>query len=323
LIRAALITALLALPTALFAEPPKLSLPIDCTLGKTCFIQQYVDDDPGGTARDYTCGPLSYQGHKGTDIRVAFRRQINGSGIAVKAAAGGRVQAMRDRLPDIAQGSPNAPDITGVECGNGVLLDHGDGWQTLYCHMRRGSIQVRAGQMVNRGDALGLVGLSGNSAFPHVHIQVLHNRRVIDPFHPASRATCGDETAQLWVPPIVYEPGGILAAGFATSPIGFKQIKQGPPMLTSVSKDAAALTVWGYFFGLQKDDIVTIRVLYPEGETMINRRFAIKRNRAVAYRLTGKRRRDGPWSSGRYSADITLIRNKKIIAKRSVYLQVK
>jgi hypothetical protein len=57
---------------------PSFALPIDCEIGKSCVLQNYVDRDPGPGARDYRCGPLAYDGHKGTDIRVidlpAFKR---------------------------------------------------------------------------------------------------------------------------------------------------------------------------------------------------------------------------------------------------------
>ena len=35
----------------------------------------------------------------------------------------------------------------GRNCGNGVTLDHGDGWQTQYCHMRRGSVAVKVADL--------------------------------------------------------------------------------------------------------------------------------------------------------------------------------
>ena len=52
-------------------EVPILEVPFDCRLGALCVVQNYVDQDPGPGARDHACGPLSYDGHQGTDIRVA------------------------------------------------------------------------------------------------------------------------------------------------------------------------------------------------------------------------------------------------------------
>lgn len=48
-----------------------LELPVACEMGTACMVQHYVDQTPGPDAGDYTCGPLTYDGHKGIDIRVA------------------------------------------------------------------------------------------------------------------------------------------------------------------------------------------------------------------------------------------------------------
>ena len=52
------------------AEPPKLSLPIACEVGKTCFVQKYVDVEPGPEVKDHACGTATDDGHTGTDIRL-------------------------------------------------------------------------------------------------------------------------------------------------------------------------------------------------------------------------------------------------------------
>ena len=116
---AALLTLALAFPAGAF----ELAFPVDCTLGATCHIQQYADHDPGPGARDFTCGPLSYDGHDGTDIALATRAEM-AAGVSVLAAASGRVKGMRDGIADFA------PVIADKECGNGVVIDHGDGWET-------------------------------------------------------------------------------------------------------------------------------------------------------------------------------------------------
>ena len=52
------------------ADPPiRLALPVACQMGRTCFIQQYFDHDPGPGAKDYRCGVMTYDGHDGVDIR--------------------------------------------------------------------------------------------------------------------------------------------------------------------------------------------------------------------------------------------------------------
>ena len=52
------------------AQNIQLGMPIACELGRTCYIQNYVDIDPSPSAKDYKCGTLTYDKHDGTDFRV-------------------------------------------------------------------------------------------------------------------------------------------------------------------------------------------------------------------------------------------------------------
>lgn len=84
------------------------------------------------------------------------------------AVADGRVTEAVDSIPDSPVGGRTWDDMA----GNHVVLDIGDGHYVLYGHMKQGSIRVRVGDLVRRGQVIGQVGDSGNSDAPHLHIQV-------------------------------------------------------------------------------------------------------------------------------------------------------
>jgi len=56
--------------------------------------------------------------------------------------------------------------------GNVIVIDHGNGWQSLYAHLD--SLKVVCGSYVYQGDVIGLMGSTGNSTGPHLHFEMLN-----------------------------------------------------------------------------------------------------------------------------------------------------
>ncbi len=94
--------------------------------------------------------------HKGIDIAVP-------TGTPVAAAASGTV------IVASYQG----------DCGNMVAIDHHGGLSTFYCHMSQ--LFVSVGQEVQRGQAIGAAGATGDATGPHVHFQVMQHGNPVDP----------------------------------------------------------------------------------------------------------------------------------------------
>jgi LysM repeat protein len=67
----------------------------------------------------------------------------------------------------------------GGRYGKYVLIDHGDGLQTLYAHASR--LLVKRGQRVDAGEAVALVGKTGNARGTHLHFEVRRDGRTVDP----------------------------------------------------------------------------------------------------------------------------------------------
>lgn len=63
--------------------------------------------------------------------------------------------------------------------GNRVIVDHGNGYVTLYAHLS--VVQVQAGQRVNRGDLLGQMGSTGRSTGTHLHFEIRKGGILLSP----------------------------------------------------------------------------------------------------------------------------------------------
>ncbi len=303
------------------AAAPSLSLPIACTIGPGCQIQNYADDDAGAGVRDYACGALSYDGHKGTDIRLrdiaAMERGVN-----VLAAADGVVKAVRDDMADVSIREAGPASVTGRECGNGVVIDHGEGWVTQYCHLRRGSIRVKSGAQVTRGDMLGMVGLSGFTEFAHVHFELRNGAKIINPFTGVTlgAAACGSSSGALWnesaAAALAYKPAAFLAGGFSTAPVTMSDAERGPPV--APNSTSSALVAYVRVLGVRAGDVETLTVTGPGGSA-----FAAKgpeplpKAKVQWLSFAGRKLTSAAWTPGTYSATYSLERQgKKIIDER-------
>ena len=306
MIRASLLI-LLALAAPVAAKDLALGLPIDCTLGQSCFVQQFVDRDAGAGYNDYTCGTLSYDGHKGTDFALPSLAAMK-TGVDVLAGAAGVVAATRDDMPDIIHGAKGAPDISGKECGNGILIKHSGGWETQYCHMKMGSVIVTRGQQVAQGDVLGQVGLSGETQFPHVHLSVRKNGAVIDPYDADQTLTCdGTDLHSLWQIDMPYVGAGVITAGFSASVPKYADIKAGTARRDTLPTDAPALVLWGYAYGGRQGDILELEIDGPNGE-VIHHQAQLEKSQSQFFRAVGKRLKGAGWPAGRYTGVVKLIR---------------
>lgn len=290
------------------AASPALSLPVDCTPGATCYVQSHVDRDPGPGAVDYTCGALSYDGHKGVDIRMPTLAAMR-AGVDILAAAPGVVTATRANERDGGVAHMTA----GRECGNGVVIDHGDGWETQYCHLARRSIGVAVGQSVPQGYVLGRMGLSGMTEFPHLHFSLRKDGAVVDPFdaRPAAASCALEDREQLWTPAaaaaLAYAPGGVVDAGFAAGPVTIDEVRAGlltPP----IRRDDEALVAWARAYGLSADDEFIVTLVAPDGTEIARNEKGFDRPRAEQMLFAGRKRPDGGWPSGAYVLSAEILR---------------
>lgn len=300
---------------------PKLDFPLACEIGKTCEVQNYVDRDDTTGVADYRCGRRTYDKHTGVDIRIPDMK-AQARGVDVLAAAPGEVMGVRDGVADISIRAPGAPSVANRECGNGVVLDHGGGWQTQYCHMAKGSLRVKVGQPVTTGQPLGKVGLSGDTEFAHLHFAVRREGKTIDPFAPLPTGP-GDCKAQapLWTPEaaakLAYKRGAILNAGFSGEAVTMPAIEAG----TVAPFTAASPLVVTYLrvIGAEKGDELELTLTGPGGAALARNRTApLESDKAQQFQMIGRRRPATGWPAGEYRADLKVWRGGKVAMQKAL-----
>lgn len=310
---------LLSLAVPATAGELSLYSPIQCDLTGPCYIQQYVDHDASDQASDFMCSGLSYDRHKGTDFALATTDMI-ATGVNVLASADGIVSGVRDGMEDMRFSSENAADVEGHECGNGVVIRHADGWETQYCHLRKGSITAERGQQVKTCDVLGQVGMSGRAAFPHVHLSVRHNGKVVDPFDPDGTITCGEvEGATLWADLPPYRAGGIVSIGTSAAVPEFDAIRGNTVPLPDATSEA--LVIYAFLFGTRKGDIIRLSLEGPGG-VLVERDTLMKRQQAQSFRAIGKKLTGPRWPAGQYHGSATLLRAGTVVEQQELTLTI-
>lgn len=141
----------------------------------------------------------------------------------ILSAAAGTVVAAQDGLANSAE-LPNPTDLASVEetVGNHVIVQVSDGVYVLYAHMDPGSVAVRVGDRVSRGQQLGLIGNSGISTTPHLHFQTLTTPTYFPadskPYAFDSFTLLGRIPVRLWDDNLGLQPTGALPFEAANPP---------------------------------------------------------------------------------------------------------
>lgn len=138
-------------------EPSKGSV-VEPILSLAYPLGQWAESmDPWGWR--YSTARAAWRMHTGVDLAAP-------TGTSVLAALAGRVLAVEL--------------ISGY--GNTVLLDHGQGVETLYAHLQEAS--VRPGDWLEQGVRLGAVGMTGSASGPHLHFELRHRGPVLRALDP-------------------------------------------------------------------------------------------------------------------------------------------
>lgn len=294
-------------------SPLPLSMPLACDPGVDCWPLKYVDLDPTAGRRDYQCGAMTVDGHKGVDFAISDPRRLNRDEVPVLAAATGKVVGIRDEMPDVNIRIAGKESLKGRDCGNGIRIDHGGGWASQYCHLKRGSVAVKAGDTVVSGDRLGLVGLSGSTEFLHLHVQFEKDGKVVDPFVGigADDGACGLGKAPLWKESVLrkfrYSAPLIQAIGIVGEEPDTLGVSDGKFTDPAVKRDAPLLVLWADLYGLRKGDRVSMRFIGADGGVLAETDWVQEKARLRTFKYIGKKARQD-WPRGTYRGTVDVKR---------------
>lgn len=299
---------------AVARDEPRLDSPVACPAEFGCVVRNFVDLDAGPEGHDQNCGVVTYDGHKGVDIRVPDSNSLV-RGVEVLAAADGTVLRLRDSMPDISIRETGPDAVNGREGGNGLIIDHGNGWETQYSHLRLHSIKVKPGDIVTAGQPVGLIGLSGNTEFLHLHFEVRHDGVSIDPYSGLPLGGgCGTADHALWtdraLAQLPYRTEAAFDAGFANGPVDFAKARAGAYAVDSLSTDIPALVFWAEALGARAGDQESIRLIGPDGTALAGATEGLTDTKVQRSRFAGVKRPAAGWAAGVYRGEYRITRTE-------------
>jgi murein DD-endopeptidase MepM/ murein hydrolase activator NlpD len=220
----------------------------------------YVDLNTGVGILDYDCHATSYDGHWGTDIIIRdFYEQAEGR--YVLAVAPGMVLQTEDGHFDQNTGC--------VGLANHVILQHADGTETYYWHLRKHSVQVAAGDTVFEGQPLGLIASSGCSTDPHLHLEVQNAGSVYEPSAGACRA--GESLWKSQQGHVFDNAPDLFYAGMSTTPVTGTTHKFRPPNVHHVQQTGSPVPhyFWSRLTDIHSGDQSSVRYIRPDDSTYV------------------------------------------------------
>lgn len=281
----------------------ELEFPLDCNLGENCWISNLPRHYLRDKEVDFRCGPNTYDGHKGTDFALKDYKQMQ-EGVKVLAPFDGEVRAIRDKMSDVSVRIAGKKSVKGIECGNGVVISSGQ-YEAQLCHLKKRSITVRKGQKVKAGDVVGLVGLSGFTEYPHLHISLRKDSKEIDPFY-GDLDGCGNPPESMWKDSDKMDKnaktGIVYNYGFTFNQPHVEQVRKGE-YVKKQPEYPEALVGFVDIFSVDKGDKLVLSITDDSGKTIVARDHLFGKYQARYFFFIGKKLR-GNRMSGEYQLNI-------------------
>ncbi|MEZ4517154.1 MAG: peptidoglycan DD-metalloendopeptidase family protein [Chloroflexota bacterium] len=230
-------------------------------------ITGYVDHNPAfpGQLLDYACGQRTYDtsggyNHQGTDYYLwpfAWNKMAEGDVMVVAAAPGVIVNK--------TDGNFDQSCSFNSQKWNAIYIRHADGSIAWYGHLKRDSVTTKQiGETVAVGEYLGLVGSSGNSTGPHLHLELYDSSyHLIDPY----AGSCNPTTpVSWWQAQRPYQDPAVNKLMTGSAPVSFQSCPS-----QDITNEATVFQPGDiiYFTAFYRDqpggDVSTYRLLRPDG----------------------------------------------------------
>lgn len=225
----------------------------------------FVDLDNSSGIKDYTCKGRSYNGHNGLDISSwpFWWQMMDDNQVEIIAGAPGVIILKSDDYFD--------KNCTCVGTWNAVYVEHADGSVAWYGHMKKNSLTSKpVGSAVETGEYLGLVGSSGCSSNPHLHLEIRDAANKVIETHAGSCNTTTDSSWWAKQKPY-FEPTINRLTTHAMPPElkGFCPDEQEPNLKNQFETfDFITFTAW--YRDQQMNETTTFQVLDPNGIVQIS-----------------------------------------------------
>ncbi|RPH41593.1 MAG: hypothetical protein EHM87_19250, partial [Burkholderiales bacterium] len=274
------------------ATAPRFDLPVRCAIGDECAPLDFFDH---GDQRDFACGIRTVARSVYTRFTLLGEHMARRD-VAIVAAADGRV---------VARGE------------NGLTLDHGSGWRTVY-RFDTATAEVPIGRAVGRGEVVGRLTPFrwGTNTAALMGFAVVRDGRALDPFRPETSrpeaaGACGATSDTRWSPDALaalgYMATGVLDAGFAAKDLDAAGLQAGD--LPPVTRESPHLSFWVRRVGVRPGDRELMRVFDPDGRPVSRHEFVADIPRPAGLLQLARRAPSGAWAPGTYRALYTLTRD--------------
>lgn len=223
-------------------------------LHRDLYTSNYVDLDDTAGIQSFDCTDFSYNGHKGNDtILRSFAEQV--AGVPIFAVADGVVLDAND-------GEDDQNTSWDGQTANYVVLEHPCGRVTKYWHLRKNSVAVGIGDVVVKGEQIGLIGSSGISNWPHLHFQVEEDGTHVEPYMGA----CGPANSMWETQPGVNYNNYISDAAFCVEDLDTVADLPWPqPRTGHFSVDDEKIYIWMLVHNLPANSTRDWTFIKPDG----------------------------------------------------------